>query len=65
MTAYLFTDFARAAFAIIRLPRAPRQNGYAESLIRAIRRECLDQIVLTGEQHLRRILKCYMRTASV
>jgi hypothetical protein len=42
--------------------RAPRQNGYAECLIRSICRECLDQIVVTGEQHLRRILKCYMAT---
>jgi signal transduction histidine kinase len=30
------------------------------TLIGSIRRECLDHIVVTGEQHLRRILKCYM-----
>jgi transposase InsO family protein len=39
--------------------RSPWQNGYAERLIGSIRRECLDHIVVTGEQHLRRILKCY------
>jgi transposase InsO family protein len=41
-------------------PRSPWQNGYAERLIGSIRRECLDHIVVTGEQHLRHILKCYM-----
>ena len=41
-------------------PRSPWQNGYAERLIGSIRRECLDHIVVTGEQHLRCILKCYM-----
>ena len=59
--AYSFVAFARSAFAIIRpLPRSPWQNGYAERLIGSIRRECLDHIVVTGEQHLRHILKCYM-----
>jgi transposase InsO family protein len=37
--------------------RSPWQNGYAERLIGSIRRECLDHIVVTGEQHLRHILK--------
>jgi transposase InsO family protein len=40
--------------------RSPWQNGYAERLIGSIRRECLDHIVVTGEQHLRHILACYM-----
>jgi transposase InsO family protein len=39
---------------------SPWQNGYAERLIGSIRRECLDHIVVTGEQHLRHVLKCYM-----
>jgi hypothetical protein len=29
-------------------------------LIGSIRRECLDHIVVTGKQHLRHVLKCYM-----
>jgi transposase InsO family protein len=57
--AYSFVAFARSAFAIIR--RLPWQNGYAERLIGSIRRECLSHIVVTGEQHLRHILKCYMQ----
>ena len=40
--------------------RSPWQNGYAERLIGSIRRECLDHIVVIGEQHLRHILICYM-----
>jgi transposase InsO family protein len=40
--------------------RSPWQNGYTERLIGSIRRECLDHIVVTGERHLRHVLKCYM-----
>ena len=32
--------------------RSPWQNGYAERLIGSICRECLDHIVVTGEQHI-------------
>jgi transposase InsO family protein len=46
-------------------PRSPWQNGYAERLIGSIRRECLDHIVVTGEQHLRHILQCYMEYADL
>ncbi len=37
-------------------PRSPWQNGIAERLIGTLRRECLDQIVVFGEAHLRQIL---------
>ena len=37
-------------------PGSPWQNGYAERLIGTLRRECLDQVVIFGEAHLRRIL---------
>src|SRR6202140_4220975 len=40
-------------------PASPWQNGYAERLIGSIRRECLEFIIVLGEQHLRRILKNY------
>ena len=36
-------------------PASPWQNGFAERLIGSIRRECLDHIVVMGEEHLRRI----------
>src|SRR5882672_11131909 len=40
-------------------PASPWQNGFAERLIGSIRRECVDHIIVLGEAHLRRILKCY------
>jgi transposase InsO family protein len=40
-------------------PASPWQNGFAERLIGSIRRECLDRVVVLGEERLRRILKNY------
>jgi transposase InsO family protein len=40
-------------------PASPWQNGIAERLIGTLRRECLDQMVIFGEAHLRRILSAY------
>ena len=39
--------------------RSPWQNGQVERLIGSIRRECLDHSVVSGEAHLRRLLKSY------
>jgi hypothetical protein len=35
------------------------ENAFAERMIGAIRRECVDHIIVLGEVHLRRILQCY------
>jgi transposase InsO family protein len=40
-------------------PASPWQNGFAERLIGSIRRECLDHVIVLGEEHLRRILQNY------
>src|ERR1700692_893904 len=40
-------------------PRSPWQNGYCERAIGSIRRECLDHVVVFGEQHLRHLLRSY------
>jgi len=40
-------------------PRSPWQNPYSERVIGSIRRECLDHVIVLGENHLRRILQCY------
>jgi transposase InsO family protein len=40
-------------------PSSPWQNGFAERLIGAIRRECVDHMIVLGEAHLRRILSRY------
>ena len=42
-------------------PASPWQNAFAERLIGSIRRECVDHIIVLGEAHLRRILRCYAR----
>ena len=41
--------------------RSPWQNGYCERLIGSIRRDCLDHVVVFGEQHLRHLLGSYQR----
>ena len=41
--------------------RSPWQNGYAERLIGSIRRECLDNVVVFGERHLRHLLGSYQK----
>ncbi len=41
---------------VITACRSPWQNTYAERVIGSIRRECLDHVIVFGENHLRRIL---------
>jgi transposase InsO family protein len=40
-------------------PRSPWHNACAERLIGSIRRDCLDHVIVFGEQHLRHLLKSY------
>ncbi len=39
--------------------RSPWQNPYVERLIGTLRRECLDHLLVFGEQHLRQVLESY------
>jgi transposase InsO family protein len=39
--------------------RSPWQNGYCERAIGAIRRDCLDHVIILGERHLLHLLRCY------
>jgi putative transposase len=41
-------------------PRSPWQNPLVERLIGSIRRECLDQVIVLHQRHLRRILAEYV-----
>ena len=45
---------------VITARKSPWQNPYAERVIGSIRRECLDHLIILGDQHLRRILKDYV-----
>jgi putative transposase len=41
---------------VLSAPRSPWQRAYVERLIGSIRRECLDQMIVFGEDSLRRTL---------
>ena len=45
---------------VVSAPSSAWQNPYAERLIGSIRRECLDHVIVLGEQHVRRILAAYI-----
>jgi hypothetical protein len=45
---------------VLTAPRSPWQSPYVERLIVSIRRECLDHIVVLGEESLRRTLRSYI-----
>jgi hypothetical protein len=45
---------------VITAPRSPFQNPYAERVIGSIRRECLDHLIIAGEDQLRRTLRDYL-----
>jgi transposase InsO family protein len=58
-------DFVRKMRAmnieqVITAPRSPWQNPGCERVIGTIRRDCLDHVIVLGEQHLRRILREYL-----
>ncbi len=54
--------FAGHGARIIKTPvRSPRANSLAERYAGTLRRECLDHLLIHGEQHLRRILAEYSR----
>ena len=40
---------------------SPWQNAYCERVIGTLRRECLDHVIVLGENHLRRILRKYLQ----
>jgi transposase InsO family protein len=45
---------------VITAPRSPWQNPYAERVIGPLRRECLHNVVILHEKHLRKTLQCYI-----
>ena len=60
-TAVFDAVFGAIGVRIIKSPvRAPRANAIAERWISSARRECLDQMPVTGERHLRLVLDEYV-----
>jgi putative transposase len=60
-TAAFDAVFTAVAVRITRTPiRTPRANAIAERWIASARRECLDQMLITGERHLRLVLSEYV-----
>ncbi len=46
---------------VLTAPRSPWQNGYAERFIGSLRRECLDHVIALNEDHLRHVVRSYVR----
>jgi transposase InsO family protein len=53
--------FRSEGVAVLRTPyRAPTANAFAERWVGSVRRECLDQLLIISEAHLRRVLGVYV-----
>ncbi|MGO8959780.1 MAG: integrase core domain-containing protein [Streptosporangiaceae bacterium] len=61
-----FTDGFDAVFAaegiemLPSAPQCPRMNAYAERVVRTIRAECTDRMLIMGQRHLQRVLAEYI-----
>ena len=54
--------FAGNGTRVIRTPvRSPQANSFADRFVGTLRRECLDHVLILGEQRLRSILAQYAR----
>jgi putative transposase len=53
--------FAAEGIKVLRsAPQCPRMNAYAERVVRTIRAECTDRMLLTGRRHFQRVLTEYI-----
>ncbi len=59
-TAGLDAVFQSVGIEVLHMPlHTPNANAVAERFVRSIRQECLDQLVILGTWHLRRVLREY------
>ena len=55
------TVFQAEGISILLTPyRAPNANAFAERWVRTVREECLNQMLIVNDAHLRRVLKEYI-----
>jgi putative transposase len=55
------TVFASEGLAVLKTPpRTPNANAVAERVVRSIRTECLDQVLIINQAHLRSVLAEYV-----
>src|SRR5919202_5884562 len=53
--------FSSHGVRVIRTPvRAPRANAFAERWVGTVRRECLDWVLILGQEHLEQVLREYV-----
>ncbi len=56
------TVFTGAGAQQLRTPfRTPNANAHAERFVRAVRTECLDNLLIVNTRHLERVLRAYLR----
>jgi putative transposase len=54
--------FTGQAIRVVRTPvRSPQANAFAERWVGAVRRECLDWLLILGPRHLEQVLREYVR----
>jgi transposase InsO family protein len=54
--------FRREGFMVIHTPvRAPQANAYAERLVRTVRNEGRDWLLIVGRRHLEQVLRSYVQ----
>ena len=56
----MFDNVAKGANIKAILSLHPNMNAVCERFLGSVRRECLDHVLLLGEQHLRRLLREYV-----
>ena len=60
-TARFRATLKAAGVRCLRMPKqSPNLNGYAESFVRNIKRECLNRMILFGEHHVRHVIDQYV-----
>ncbi|MBK8977223.1 MAG: transposase [Planctomycetes bacterium] len=60
-TAQFRAILERAGVRVVRTAyQAPNMNAVAERWVQSVKRECLDRLILLGDDHLRRVLRDYV-----